>query len=99
MILLATDWLMLALLLCLAAWFAGRLVAITLPLAVIIAALAIYLPTGSPRFTTPPKGEYTVIGADIQVDIAIYALLKPKDGTAVYYRLSYSTQAANQLQQ
>lgn len=95
---LATDWLGLAILLCIFAWYAKRWIALTLPLAVALAALAIWVPTGSPRFTKPPPGDYQVVGADIQVDVAIYALLKPANGPAVYYRLPYSTSEANALQ-
>jgi hypothetical protein len=96
---LASTWLLLAIVMCLFAWMAGkRWVALSLPLAVALAALAIWVPTGSPRFTAPPQGHYTVLGADIQVDVAIYALLKPENGPAVYYRLPYSTSQANDLQ-
>jgi hypothetical protein len=99
MTMLATDWLALAGLLCIAAWFANRrFITILLPFAAIIAAYAVYLPTGSPRFTNPPAGKYTVLGADIQVNVAIYALLKPENGPAVYYKLKYSTSEANALQ-
>ncbi|MBZ9807714.1 hypothetical protein [Mesorhizobium sp. ESP-6-2] len=99
MIAIASTWLGLSLVLCLSAWVAKRrIVAVSLPFAVCIAALAVYIPTGSPRFTAPPAGEYQVLGADIQVDVAIYALLKPKDGPAVYYKLPYSTSQANALQ-
>jgi hypothetical protein len=97
MIALASDWLALALLLCVFAWFAGRWLAVALPLVVTIAAFAVYLPTGTPRFTSPPPGKYTIIGADIQVDVAIYALIKA-DGVPVYYRLPYTTSQANALQ-
>lgn len=100
MILLASTWLLLALVMSAFAWMAGkRWVAFSLPLAVALAALAVYVPTGSPRFTQPPKGRYVVLGADIQVDVAIFALLKPESGPATFYRLPYSTSAANSLQQ
>ncbi len=100
MTLLASTWLGLAVLLCAFAWFAKRrIIGLSLPFAVAIAALAVYLPTGSPRFTSPPKGHYTVIGADIQVDVAIYALLKPDNGPAVFYKLPYSASDANALQE
>jgi hypothetical protein len=96
---LASTWLLLAIVMCAFAWMAGkRWVAFSLPLAVTLAALAVYAPTGSPRFTEPPTGKYTVLGADIQVDVAIFALLKPESGQAVFYRLPYSTSQANQLQ-
>ena len=99
MTLLASIWLGLALLLCIFAWFAGRWLALALPLAVALAAIAIYFPTGSPRFTTPPPGKYTVLGAKIEVNVAIWALLDDGNGEPRYYRLPYSTSAANDLQQ
>lgn len=100
MILIATDWLGLALLLAVFAWFAKRrVIGLSLPFAVALAALAVYLPTGSPRFTKPPPAEYTVVGADIQVNIAIYVLLKSGDAPPTYYKFPYTTAAANQLQQ
>lgn len=100
MILLATDWLAVALLLCVFAWFSGRrFVALLLPFAAMIAAFALFVVTGSPRFTPPPKGKYTVVGADIEVDVAIWALLKPENGPAVYYRLPYTSGQANALQE
>jgi len=100
MIILASDWLGLALLLSVFAWFAGRRwIALILPFAAMIAAFAVYVPTGSPRFTQPPAGRYTVVGADIEVDVAIYALLKGEDGVSRFYRLPYSTAQANALQE
>jgi hypothetical protein len=98
MIMLASDWLAVALLLCVFAWFAGRWLALALPFAVSVAALAVYVPTGSPRLTQPPPGKYTVVGADIEVDVAIWALLKPENGPAVYYRLPYTPGQAGALQ-
>ena len=96
----ASDWLGLSLILCLAAWYAKRqLVYIFLPFAVMIAAYCIYLPTGSPRFTPPPKGDYTVAGYDIQVNFAIYVLLKEGSNPPVFYRMPYTNEAAGQLQQ
>lgn len=99
MLTLASDWLGLAVVLCVFAWLAGRrFVALSLPVAVALAALAVYLPTGSPRLTAPPQGRYTLIGADIEVDTAIYALLKDEAGVIRFYRLPYSADSANQLQ-
>lgn len=99
MTLLASTWLGLAVLLCTFAWFAKRrAIGISLPIAVALAALAVYIPTGSARFTQPPPGDYTVVGADIQVNIAIYVLLKTGDAPPTFYRLPYSNAAANQLQ-
>ncbi|TPM58954.1 hypothetical protein FJ959_08755 [Mesorhizobium sp. B2-2-4] len=91
------TWLVLMLALAAYAWFAYRKPYV-LPVLAAAAALAMYVPTGTPRLTAPPAGHYTVLGADIQVDVAIYALLKPEGGPAVYYRLPYSTAQANALQ-
>jgi hypothetical protein len=100
MILLATTWLGLAVLLCAFAWMAGRrLAAFSLPLAVALAALSVYIPTGSPRYTAPPPGKYTVLGARIDVNVAIWALLDDGKGAPTFYKLPYSTSAANSLQQ
>lgn len=99
MTMLATDWLALAGLLCIAAWFANRrFITILLPFAAIIAAYAVYLPTGSPRFTSPPPAKYVVLGARIDVDVAIYVLLDNGRGAPIYYRLPYTTSQANSLQ-
>ncbi|WP_301004201.1 hypothetical protein [Mesorhizobium sp.] len=96
---LASVWLGLALLLSFYSWLAGkRLAALLLPLSAVIAAAALWVPTGSPRFTRPPAGEYTVLGARIDVDVAIYALLDDGKGEPRFYKLPYSNSAANQLQ-
>jgi hypothetical protein len=76
-----------------------RLAALSLPVAVVITAFAIWVPTGTPRFTAPPAGHYTVLGARIDVDVAIYALLDDGKGEPRYFKLPYSTSQANALQQ
>lgn len=64
-----------------------------------VAAVAmVALSLGRPLPMTPPPGNYAVLGADIQVDRYIDALLKDGDGAAVLYRLPYTTQQANALQ-
>ncbi|QKC99157.1 hypothetical protein [Mesorhizobium sp. NZP2298] len=64
-----------------------------------LAAVAmVALSLGRPLPVTPPPGDYQVLGADIQVDRYIDALLKDGDGEAVLYRLPYTTQQANALQ-
>lgn len=99
MIPVASAWLVLALVQCAFAWMASRrLAALTLPASVILAAFCVYLPLGKPLPMTPPAGKYQVLGADIQVDVAIFALLKPDNGPAVFYRLPYTTEQANALQ-
>lgn len=99
MILLASIWLLLSIVMCAFAWAAGkRFLALSLPVAVTLAALAIYIPTGSPRVTAPGPGKYTVLGARIDVDVAIYALLDDGNGEPRFYKLPYSNSAANSLQ-
>ena len=99
MMLLASVWLGLALLLSAYAWMASkRLAAVLLPMSVIVAAGALWVPTGTPRFTPVPQGRYTVIGADIQVDVAIFVLLKSGDMPPTYFKLPYTAAQANALQ-
>ena len=99
MILLASTWLLMAVVMCGFAWMAGkRLAAISLPLAVALAALAIYVPLGMPIPHSPKPGKYTVLGAKIVVDVGIWVLLDDGAGEPRYYRLPYSTQQANELQ-
>lgn len=76
---------------------ASRYLAIaTLPTAIAISWLALQQPLGAPA-DNPPPGEYTVLGARIDAGEAIYVLL---DGDPPrYYRLPYSHEAAEQLQE
>lgn len=97
MTIIASTWLGLALLLCAYAWFAYR-TPYVLPALAVVAAFAIWVPTGTPRLTAPPPGHYQVLGADIVVDKYIDALLKPEGKEAMTYRLPYSTAQANALQ-
>jgi hypothetical protein len=94
----ATTWLFLSLSLAAYAWFAYR-TPYVLPALAVMAALCMWVPTGTPRLTTPPAGRYTVLGADIQVNVAIYVLLKDGNAEARYFRLPYSNEQANALQQ
>lgn len=99
MITLASTWLLLAVVMCGFAWMAGkRLAALSLPLAVALAALAIYAPLGMPVPHSPKPGKYIVLGAKIIVDVGIWVLLDDGTGEPRYYRLPYSTQQANDLQ-
>jgi len=99
MTLLASTWLGLAVLLCTFAWFAKRrVIGLSLPIAVCLAALAVYLPTGTPRFTSPPAGDYTLVGADIVPNVGIWVLLKEGGNPPVYYLLPYTNEAANKMQ-
>lgn len=97
MTLIASTWLCLMLALAAYAWFAYR-TPYVLPILAAAAALAMYVPTGTPRYTTPPAGHYEVLGADIVVDQYIDALLKPEGGEAMLYRLPYTNNQANALQ-
>jgi hypothetical protein len=93
----ASTWIALALALCAYAWFAYR-TPYVLPALVLAATAAMWVPSGTPRLTTPPPGKYQVLGADIVVDQYIDALLKPEGQPAMLYRLPYSTAQANALQ-
>jgi hypothetical protein len=99
MSMIATDWLFLSVTLCAFAWMAGRkLAAITLPICVVLAAFAVYLPLGKPIPLAPKAGDYTVLGAKIVPNVAIWVLLDDGKNEPTYYRLKYSNEAANQLQ-
>lgn len=104
----ATAWLALSLTLAAMAWLAiwsrratvGRTLSVAmLPAFAVVAALALYTPLGRPIPLAPPAGEYTVLGARIDVDVAIYALLDDGKGEPVYYRLPYSEAQAKALQE
>jgi hypothetical protein len=96
----ATAWLFLSAAMCALAWMAGRkLAAILLPLCVIVAAFCVYLPLGKPIPFAPSPGEYTVLGAKIVVNVGIWVLLDDGKSEPRYYRLKYTNEAANQLQQ
>lgn len=94
----ASTWLALALLLSLFAWLANRKLSLfALPVAAVIAAGSLWVATGTPRISKPPKGEYAVLGHKIVVDEAIYLLLDD-GGEPRYFVLPYSAAAANDLQ-
>lgn len=100
-----TSWLMLTAALGLAATLAAWSKTNRYRTAAVIAFLAaagtsyglVQLPLGNPIEGTPPPGRYAILGARIDVDVAIYVLLD-RDGEPVYYRLPYSTSDANGLQ-
>ena len=99
MTILASTWLALAIVLCGFAWAANRRgLILALPAAVIVSAACLWVPTGSPRFTRPPPGHYTILGAKIVPEEAIYVLLDNGSGPPVYYVLPYSEQKAGELQ-
>lgn len=95
----ASGWLALSVFMCILAWMASRRFAvILLPMCVVLAAFVIFLPFGKPIPFRPPPGRYTVVGADIQVDIAIFVLLKSRDMPPTYFKLPYTADQANSLQ-
>lgn len=95
---LATVWLALVLLFCVFAWHNIRLRLLALPVAAAVVAVAVYIPTGTPRFTAPPEGKYAVVGVKIDIDKAIYVLLDNGSAEPTYYVLPYSAGKASQLQ-
>jgi len=96
----ATAWLFLSAAMCVLAWMAGRkLAAILLPLCVVVAAFCIFLPLGKPIPFGPAQGRYTVLGAKIVPNMGIWVLLDDGKSEPRYYRLKYTNEAANQLQQ
>lgn len=99
-----TAWLLLAAVL---AWFcwvtvarAERPIETVLALALTTAGafFLVQIPLGYPDAELPPKGEYVVNGARIDVDVAIYAMLS-QDGEPHLYVFPYSNQTSQQLQE
>ncbi|NZD50565.1 hypothetical protein [Rhizobium leguminosarum] len=80
------------------AWFGTKRQALCLVVVAIAAAPATLLPLGHPAITAPPPGHYTVLGARIDVNEAIYVLLDSGSAPPRYYRLPYSAGTANGLQ-
>lgn len=100
MIAIATTWLALALLLATFSWFAKRqMIAIFLPVVAVLAAAALYVPLGRPIPLSPKAGHYTVLGAKVVPNVAIWVLLDDGVSEPRYYRLKYSNTDANALQQ
>lgn len=91
----ATTWLLLAVLLCVYAWFQRA----WLLLPTLLAALALsFAPLSHPAFWQPPAAHYAVYGARIIPNQGIWILLADGGNEPVYYRLPYSKQQAEQLQ-
>lgn len=77
-----------------------RLVSVlALLLAAPVAFVALRVPLGHPTYATPPAGRYVVLGAAIDIDVAIYVLLDFGEGEPRYYRLPYTVADANALQE
>lgn len=60
---------------------------------------AMQQPLGYPDYDSLPPGEWRVLGARIDTDVAIYALLDDGSGEPHLYRLPYSAGEADKLQQ
>ncbi|QIG68665.1 hypothetical protein EVB67_015 [Rhizobium phage RHph_TM3_3_14B] len=79
-------------------WFGNKRQAVAFLLLAAATAPATILPLGHAYPFSPPKGHYTVIGARIDVDEAIWVLLDSGSAPPRYYRLPYKTSTANDLQ-
>ncbi|MBD9542971.1 hypothetical protein IB276_26350 [Ensifer sp. ENS04] len=80
------------------AWFGSRRQAIAFLIVAIATAPATLTTLGHASPLTPPKGHYTVLGARIDIDEAIWVLLDGDGGPPRYYRLPYTAGTANALQ-
>ena len=67
-----------------------------LPVAVFSSWYILTVPLGRPA-SSPPPGEYSILGARIDIDVAIFVLVDAPEPR--YYKLPYSEDAAEQLQQ
>lgn len=95
----ASLWLLICFLISAYAWASSRrLAALSLPIAAIVAALAVYAPLGRPRPGPPAQGNYAILGFDIKENVYIKVLLKGADGEATLYQLPYSNKKASELQ-
>lgn len=72
--------------------------AIAFTIVAMLTAPATLTPLGHATPIAPPKGHYTVLGARIDVDVAIWVLLDSGQGTPRFYKLPYSAATANGLQ-
>lgn len=79
------------------AYFGTRRQAIAFAIAAALTLPAAFLPLSYATPLAPPPGKHTVLGARIDVDVAIYVLLDTPTEPRLY-RLPYSAEAANQLQ-
>ncbi|RVI65319.1 hypothetical protein [Sinorhizobium meliloti] len=78
------------------AYFGSRRQAVMFALVAALTLPAAFLPLSYATPLAPPPGKHTVLGARIDVDVAIYVLLDGEEPRL--YRLPYSAEAANQLQ-
>lgn len=92
-----TLWLALVLATGAIAWFGTKRQAVAFLLVAIATAPAAFLTLGHAAPWQPPAGKYTVLGARIDVDEAIYVLLDA-DPEPRFHKLPYSSKAASELQ-
>lgn len=78
-------------------WFGTRKQAIAFFLIALLTAPAVHITLGHAAPWTPAPGHYTVLGAKIEMDVAIWVLLDTPDGPR-FYKLPYTPQTANGLQ-
>ncbi|RVL37963.1 hypothetical protein [Sinorhizobium meliloti] len=79
------------------AYFGTRRQAVMFAIAAALTLPAAFLPLSYATPLAPPPGKHTVLGARIDVDVAIYVLIDTPAEPRLY-RLPYSAEAANQLQ-
>ncbi|MBY3434796.1 hypothetical protein [Rhizobium laguerreae] len=79
------------------AWFGTKRQALAFLLVALATAPAAFLTLGHAAPWQPANGHYTVLGARIDVDEAIYVLLDAP-GEPRLYKLPYSAQQASELQ-
>ncbi|RVO55124.1 hypothetical protein CN090_04180 [Sinorhizobium meliloti] len=95
-----TLWLAFVLAAAAIAWLGTRRQAVAFALVAILTLPATILPLGHAMPLEPPQGKYSVLGARIDIDVAIWVLLDDgKGGPPRYYKLPYSATAASDLQE
>lgn len=92
-----TLWLAFVLAVGAVTWLGTRRQAVAFTAISIATAFAAPLPLGHAAPWSPPPGHYTVLGARIDVDEAIWVLLDTEAGPR-FYKLPYTTGTANGLQ-
>lgn len=95
-----TTWLFLTIAIAALAWFClPRWLTVFAVLAgSAVAYAAAPLPLGMADYRAPASGKYTVLGARVDIDKAIYVLLDNGNGEPHYYVLPYTQAKAQQLQ-
>jgi hypothetical protein len=92
-----TLWLAFVLATAITTWFGTKRQAVAFALIATLTAPAAFLTLGRAAPWQPAKGHYTVLGARIDVDEAIFVLLDGQPEPRLY-KLPYSAQKAGELQ-